>query len=74
MEVKGKIDSGKAAEYRQKLERLPQFFPELAGRTVLAAVGSVYLDPSVVTYLNRQKLYGIAMGDDVMEVVNLGQF
>jgi hypothetical protein len=36
VEVKPKIDSGKAAEYRQKLERLPQFYPELAGRTVLA--------------------------------------
>jgi hypothetical protein len=32
------------------------------------------LEASVVAFLNREKVYGIAMGDEVMEVVNLGQF
>ena len=62
------------AEYQQKLARLPEFFPELASHTLYAAVASVYLEPSVITFLNREKLYGIAMGDEVMEVVNLGAF
>jgi len=74
VEVKRRIDAAKMAEYREKLTRFPEFFPELAGMTLLAAVASVYLESSVVTFLNREKLYGIAMGDDVMEVVNLGQF
>ena len=74
VEVKRRIDAGKAEEYRRKLQRLPEFFPALAGKTVCAAVASVYLEPSVIAFLNRQKLYGIAMGEEVMEVVNLGQF
>ena len=74
VEVKRRIDAAKVAEYRDKLKRLPEFFPELADKTVCAAVASVYLEPSVVAFLNREKVYGIAMGDEVMEVVNLGQF
>ena len=74
VEVKRRMDAAKASEYRHKLARLPEFFPELSGKTLCAAVTSVYLEPSVITFLNREKLYGIAMGDEVMEVVNLGQF
>jgi hypothetical protein len=74
VEVKRRIDAAKVAEYRDKLKRLPEFFPELAGRTLCAAVASVYLESSVIAFLNREKVYGIAMGDEVMEVVNLGQF
>ncbi len=74
VEVKRRIDAAKVTEYREKLARLPEFFPELAGKTVLPAVASVYLEASVVAFLNREKVYGIAMGDEVMEVINLGQF
>jgi hypothetical protein len=74
VEVKRRIDAAKVAEYRDKLKRFPEFFPELAGKTLCAAVASVYLESSVIAFLNREKLYGIAMGDEVMEVINLGQF
>ena len=74
VEVKRRIDAAKVAEYRDKLKRFPEFFPELADKTLCAAVASVYLEPSVVAFLNREKVYGIAMGDELMEVVNLGQF
>jgi hypothetical protein len=74
VDVKRRMDAAKADEYRRKLQRLPEFFPELAGKTVCAAVASVYLEPSVVAFLSSEKLYGIAMGNEVMEVVNLGQF
>ncbi len=74
MEVKRRLDAGKAAEYRQKLARLCEFFPYLAGKTICPAVASVYLEPSAIAFLNREKFYGIAMGDEVMEVVNVGQF
>jgi hypothetical protein len=74
IEVKRRVDAAKAAEYRQNLARLPEFFPELAGKAVYPAVASVYLEPSVIAFLNREKLYGIALGDEIMQVVNLGQF
>ncbi len=53
---------------------LPGFFPELAHLKILPAVASVYLEATVIAFLNRQQVYGIAMGDKVMEVVNAGQF
>ena len=74
VEVKRRLDAAKIAEYQAKLERFPEFFPELAAKTLCLAVASVYLDPSVVAFLNRERVYGIAMGDEVMEVINLGQF
>lgn len=74
VEVKRRMDAAKAAEHRQKLARLPEFFPEFAGKTVCAAVASIYLEPTITPFLNREKIYGITMGDEVMEVVNLGQF
>jgi hypothetical protein len=37
-------------------------------------VASVTIDPSVIVFLNRQKFYGVALGDETMELVNLGQF
>jgi hypothetical protein len=74
VEVKRRIDAAKVTEYRDKLKRFPEFFPELAAKTLYAAVASVYLEPSVIAFLNRQHVYGIGMGDEVMEVINLGQF
>ena len=74
VEVKRRLDPGKVEQYQQKLTRLFEFFPELAGKTLLPAVASVYLEASVIAFLNHQKVYGIAMGDEVMEVINAGQF
>ena len=74
VEVKRRMSAAQAGEYRQKLQRLPEFFPDLAGKTICPAVARAYREPSVVTFFNRERLYGIAMGDEVMEVVNLGQF
>ena len=74
IEVKRRMDAAKAAEYRQKLARLPEFFPELSHKAVHPAEASVYLEPSVIAFLNREKLYGIALGEDAMQVINLGQF
>lgn len=74
VEVKRRMDAAKAAEYQEKIRRLPEFFPEFVGKALCPAVASVYIEPSVVAFLNRERLYGIAMGDEVMEVINLGQF
>jgi hypothetical protein len=74
VEVKRRLDAARAAKHMEKLRRVPEFFPELAGKTLCRAVASVYLEPSVISLLKRERFYGIAMGDEVMEVVNLGQF
>jgi Holliday junction resolvase len=74
IEVKRRPNAEKIAEYRERLARVPEFFPEWSTKTIIAAVASVYWEASTIAFLNRQKIYGIAVGDDVMEVVNLGQF
>ena len=70
-EVKRRLD---AAKFRQKLGRIPEFFPEFAGKTICPAIATVYIDPSLIGILDRERIYGIAMSDDVMEIVNLGHF
>jgi hypothetical protein len=74
IEVKRRMDTEKAAQLHLKAASIPEYFPEYANREVLCAVASVYLDPSVVVFLNHERLHGIAMGEDTMQVVNLGQF
>ena len=74
VEAKWTVAPGKAREFQEQMAQLPEFFPEYAGKTLCPAVASVYLEPSVIAFLNREKIYGIAMGDDTMRVVNLGQF
>lgn len=74
VEAKRRVNPSQVTEYQEKLARFAEFFPEHAAKELCPAIASVYLDPSVVTLLNRQKIHGIAMGDEVMEVVNLSQF
>lgn len=74
VEAKWTVAPGKAQDFKEQMSQFAEFFPELAGKTLYPAVATVYFEPSVIAFLNREKIYGIAMGDDVMEVVNLGQF
>ena len=74
VEAKWRVAAGKAREFKEQMAQVPDFFPEYAGKILCPAVASVYLDPSVIAFLNREKIFGIALGDEVMEVVNAGQF
>jgi len=74
VEAKWSVAPGQAQDFKEQMAQFPEFFPELAGRTLYPAVATVYFKPSVVAFLNREKIHGIAMGDEVMEVVNLGKF
>lgn len=74
VEVKRRPDPEKVSAFREKLARVAEFFPELAGQRIYPAFASVYFDPSLIAFLNQEKIYGIAMGEEVMELVNRGQF
>lgn len=62
------------ADIRASTAEIPEFLPEYAAYKLVPVVASVTMEPAVVTFLNRQKVYGVAMGDETMELVNLGQF
>jgi len=74
VEAKRRVNAEKATQLRGKASSLAEFFPDYANRRVHCAVASPYLDPSVLTFLTRERIYGIAMGEETMEVVNLNQF
>jgi len=74
VEAKWRVAPGQAQDFKEQMAQFPEFFPELAGRTLYPAVATVYFEPSIIAFLNREKIHGIAMGDEVMEVVNLGKF
>ena len=46
------------------------YFPEYRGTPIVPVFSSLYLSTDLVTYLTRQGVYAVAMGDDVMRVLN----
>jgi hypothetical protein len=74
VEAKWRLNPDKIREFVEKVNSIPEFMPEYAGYALAPVVASVTIEPSVITFLNRQKVYGVAMGDETMELVNLGQF
>jgi hypothetical protein len=74
VEAKRRLDAQKVREFVDRVESIRPFFPEYAHHKLVPVVASVTIDPSVITYLNRHKVYGVAMGDETMELVNFGQF
>jgi hypothetical protein len=57
-----------------RLKRIPEFFPEYARHRIVPVLASLRIEPSMVANLTSRKIYGLAFGDETMEVVNLGQF
>ena len=74
VEAKRRLNAEKIREFLEKVNSIPEYMPEYAGYALVPVVASVTIEPSLVTFLNRQKVYGVAMGDETMELVNLGQF
>jgi len=74
VEAKWRLNPEKVREYLEWVATIPEFLPEYSGHRLVPVVASVALEPSVIAFLNRMKVYGVAMGDETMELVNLGQF
>jgi len=74
VEAKRRLNPEKIRELVDRVAEIPDFLPEYAGYQLVPVVASVSIEPSVIVFLNRQKVYGVAMGDETMELVNLGQF
>ncbi len=48
-----------------------EYFPEYRGRVLKPVFSSLFIPESLVAYLTRQGVYAVAMGDEVMQVLNL---
>lgn len=57
-----------------KLTSARDFFPEYQHHKLIGMVATLYIDPSVVRYTTRQGIVALAIGDELMEIVNEPEF
>ena len=69
-ETKTRLGPRDVDEFIHTLGRAREFLPEYAERRIVGALASFYVDPSVVTFGERQGLIMLGMDDDVMAVLN----
>ena len=50
-----------------------RYFPEYRELPIVPVFSSLSISADVVTYLTRRGIYAVAMGDDAMQVLNLGE-
>jgi len=74
VEAKSKPRPEHLAEFLDKLRQLPEFYPELAGQTFVPVLASLALEESFVAALSNRRIYGLALGDETMVLVNKGAF
>ena len=74
VEARHRLNTEDARELQAKLLPFPQFYPEYANHRVVLVLASIAIEESLRTFLSRQKIYGLALGDETMELVNHGQF
>jgi ABC-type transporter Mla subunit MlaD len=74
IEARHRLDASDVREMLDKLALFPKFFPEYARHRVILVAASLAIEESLRKFLTRQRVYGLAMGDETMELVNLGEF
>jgi hypothetical protein len=74
VEARRRLRSEDAPELREKVPQFTRFFPEYADHQIVLVIASVVIHDSLRQFLTRQKIYGLAMGDETMELVNRGEF
>ena len=73
-ESKTRLCAEDVAQFVRTLAGAREFLPEIAGRCLIGAVASLYLDEAVATYAERQGLIVMGLGDDLMEAKNAPGF
>ena len=72
-ETKSKPSIEYINRFLEMLPRLGEYFPEYRGKTLVPVFSSLYLSEDVINYLSKHGVYGLAMGDETMQLVNGGQ-
>jgi hypothetical protein len=50
-----------------------RYFPEYRDLPIVPVFSSLYLPADLITFLSRNRIYAVAMGEDAMQVLNLDQ-
>jgi len=53
-----------------KLTSAREYFQEYQGHKIIGSVATLYIDPSLVQYATRQGILALAVGDELMDVMN----
>ncbi|MBI1881529.1 MAG: hypothetical protein HYR94_25390 [Chloroflexi bacterium] len=53
-----------------KLTSVRDYFPEYQGYKIIGSVATLYIDASLVRYATRQGVLALAVGDELMDVMN----
>lgn len=69
VEVKSTPTRDKIREVPDRLAEFFDFFPEYEGRELIGVVASWSIDPGLFPVISQCGLWGLAMGEDTMEVV-----
>lgn len=73
-ETKSSLAPEHVTQFVELLSRAREFFPEYAGKKFIGAIASLYVDPSVVRFGERQGLIVLGFGEDLMDVLNSPEF
>ncbi len=49
------------------------YFPEYRERRIVPVFSSLYIQPDLVRYPTRNGIYAVAMGEEVMQILNLAE-
>jgi hypothetical protein len=74
VEARHRLNTEDARELQEKLPKFRRFFPDYANHNLALVLASIAIEESLRTFLTRQKIYGLAMGDETMELVNHAEF
>ena len=69
VEVKSTPTQDNIREFPDRMAGFFDFFPEYEGRELIGIVASWSIDPRLFPFISQCGLYGLAMGEDTMEIV-----
>ncbi len=73
-ETKSKLTVEHVREFLTFLRRAREFFPEFQEKRIIGAVASLYVEPSVTVFAERQGLLVIGLGEENLVVLNSPDF
>lgn len=69
-ETKSRLDTDAIAAFVAAMAEARDFLPESAGKRIIGAIASLYVDQSLVRHAQKQGLIVLGFSEDVMEVLN----
>jgi len=69
-ETKSQLRPEDVPVFVETLRTARRFFPEYEGRKLVGALASLYLDPTLIRYIERQGIIVMGLGDDLMDAKN----